>query len=285
MNDTVTERSKECREAAAKVAAVVAELPAVRAVTIGGSVARGDADACSDVDLFAFFDELPSEASNRELVASLGGKWWTREIRMNGSAVRATFGLGDARIDLEHVLIPHVESELDRVLVRHEWLHQQFVGGFYDCLPLSGHDLANVWIDRVRGYPDGLQTAMIEQHLTIEPLWLSEVYHKWRDDFFWIQRAYIRTIERVLGTLLGLNRLYKPSDGYKRLVALTERMKIAPENLGTRLKEVFDLPTLDAIASLSRVVEETFDLVEAHCPHINVEAARTEFRTDADMGD
>jgi hypothetical protein len=140
------------------------------------------------------------------------------------------------------------------------------------------------WIDRVKAYPDGLQTAMIEEHILVEPLWISEVLYRFRSDYFWVQKSFIVTIERLLGILLGLNRLYKPGE-YKRLGVLAERMTIAPEDLGSRFSEIFDLPTQKAITSLTRIVEETFDLVEAHCPHIDVDAARVAFRTDADMGE
>lgn len=168
----MTEKSKRCQELAKRVLSVYASWPGVRATTIGGSVARGVSDPCSDVDLFVFCESLPSEEASREAAILLGGNWWQQQIRANGSARRDLFGFEDERLDVEHVLIGRVESELDRVLVNHEWTKQQFVGGFYDCIPVTGHVVANGWIDRVRAYPDGLQTAMIEQHLIIYPLWI-----------------------------------------------------------------------------------------------------------------
>jgi predicted nucleotidyltransferase len=278
----MTEKSERCLALSRQVLAVFDAWPSVVATTIGGSVARGVADPCSDVDVFVYCDSLPSEEDSREVVSTLGGEWWTRSIRKHGEARRDTFGFGDERFDVEHVLVSRVESELDRILGTPDWEKQQFVGGFYDCIPVTGLEIANAWIDRVKAYPDGLQTVMINQHLIIEPLWVSYELHKWRDDWFYAQKSLMTAMERVMGILLGVNRLYKPSNGFKRIQRLTGAMKIAPERLGDRLRETFGLPTVEALNHLADIVEETFDLVEQHCPQIDVGPARNEFRGDSD---
>jgi len=240
----MTEHSKRYQEIAKRVLQVYDSWPTVQATTIGGSVARGVADECSDVDLFVFCETLPSEQESREAAGSLGGDWWQQQIRPHGFVKRDLFGFENARLDVDHVLI-----------------------------------------SRVRAYPDGLQTAMINQHLIIEPLWIPYEYQTRRDDFFFVQKSFITTIERVMGILLGVNRLYKPSDGYKRIERLTDQMGVAPDRLYDRLRETFTLRPVGAINHLSDIVEETFDLVEKHCPLIDVSPARREFRTDSDMAE
>jgi hypothetical protein len=133
----LTEHTRLGRGAASRVKDALDDAPHIKAITIGGSVAVGIADPCSDVDMYVFCDQLPSEALVREHVASLDGTWWTWAIRKTGSSRRATFGVNEERMDLNYVLVSYVESELDRVLINHDWRNQNFVGGFYDCLPLA----------------------------------------------------------------------------------------------------------------------------------------------------
>ena len=278
----MTEHSKKWRDLAAHISKIYERWQITHATTIGGSVARGIADNSSDVDIFIFCNELPSEEASQNAITLLKGERWKRHNRFDRGIARDCFALEDARIDVEHVLITKVETELDRILKNYETDRQQFVGGFYDCIPLSGHHLAETWINRVKAYPNGLQTAMVTKHLFPPPLWLSEIYDQKRGDFLFLQRDYVTVTEHILGMLLGLNRLYKPGE-WKRVSYLIDKMTLAPENLWKRLSEPFRLPTPQGIASLTQIVEETFDLIEKHLPHINIDDARKEFRTDTDM--
>ena len=95
----MNEISKTHQENARTVLEACAHNPQVQATTIGGSVARGVADDCSDVDVFAYCDILPTESECRELVTSLGGTWWSSALAPHGEARRTTFGYNDSRID------------------------------------------------------------------------------------------------------------------------------------------------------------------------------------------
>ena len=57
MNDA----SEQGRAIAKRNAAAYLAIPKVRAIGVAGSVARGQADAYSDIDMSIYYEELPSE--------------------------------------------------------------------------------------------------------------------------------------------------------------------------------------------------------------------------------
>ena len=65
------ELARAGQEVATKLAEVFATLPSNRLITVVWSVVRGNADPCSDVDMYVFRDALQSEQQLRDEVASL----------------------------------------------------------------------------------------------------------------------------------------------------------------------------------------------------------------------
>ena len=58
------------------------------------------------------------------------------------------------------------------------------------------------------------------------------------------------------------------------------RMALKPERAAERLEEVFRVEVGRAASQLRELVLETFDLVAAHLPELNVAAARKRFTTN-----
>ena len=84
--------------------------------------------------------------------------------------------------------------------------------------------------------------------------------------------------KHILLVLLGLNRLYYA--GFRRVDRLMEQMSIAPIHLVSRFKQVFDIASIDARASvyqLHDLVEETFSLVEMHLSEVDTSQEREHF--------
>ena len=72
--------------------------------------------------------------------------------------------------------------------------------------------------------------------------------------------------QRILHTLLALNREYY--FGFKWLNVVLERLRIAPEDFGARLRNVNRLDPAEAALELSHLVDETYDLIEQYAPGI-----------------
>ena len=78
---------------------------------------------------------------------------------------------------------------------------------------------------------------MVRKHLRFYPRWFLEEMVLKRGDLLWLYEILTQQQTKILGILLGLNRLYY-SGSFKRLDRLIARMEIAPLDLSTRLKRI-----------------------------------------------
>ncbi len=280
----MTETSERGLALSKKIAQIYSECSQVKSIVAGGSVARGYADGYSDVDIFVFCDDFPSEKERASAVERVHGEGWkSHSDRIEQGLARDCYRTEDARIDVGLYKISSVEKVLVDVLEQYDITpyKQGFFGGLLDALPLYGEQQIHTWQIRAALYPDGLLQAMVNTHLHIDPLWIPEICALERGDLLYLYDAFCQAQKKVICILLGLNRLYQPAE-FKRVDRLISRMQLAPFNLSCRLNEIFGMEVRDAVRSLSALVEETFDLVERHLPAVDVGFARLNFTTDTD---
>ena len=269
-----------------QIAEYYAELPEVAGVVLGGSVARGIADPSSDLDLFVFCHDYPSERFRSEVVAGLQGEGWKQHgDKLDRGILRDCFRGAGHRVDIEHVRVGSYESAIVDVLCRHDTdcEKQGLLGGLLDSLSLHDTGIVEEWKSRISRYPDGLQRKVLEENLFMNPLWIPEIYARNREDHLYLLEAMSSVGNSILGLLHGLNRMYQPSE-YKRVPLLLSRLEVAPPNIVERWKSVFQNGSVEVVKELETLVLETFSHVEARCPDIDVATARTEFTTDTDTG-
>jgi hypothetical protein len=72
--------------------------------------------------------------------------------------------------------------------------------------------------------------------------------------------------------LLALNRMVFPT--YKWLYAYLESMPLKPDLAGTRFRQAFRLPYLQAFSETLELLSQVLDLVEQHLPQVDTAAAR-----------
>ena len=275
-------------ESGAKVGTLIAkyyaELPEVAGVVLGGSIARGIADSNSDLDLFVFCHDYPSERFRSEVVAGLQGEGWKQhDNKLDRGILRDCFHGAGHRVDIEHVRVSSCESAIEDVMCRHDTDRekQSLLGGLLDSLSLHDTGIIEKWKSKISRYPDGLQRNVLEENLSMDPLWIPEIYARNREDHLYLWEALSSVGNSILGLLHGLNRIYQPSE-YKRVPLLLSRLKVAPQNIAGRWQSVFQNGSVDAVKELETIVLEIFSLVEACCPDIDVATARTGFTTDTD---
>jgi hypothetical protein len=80
----------------------------------------------------------------------------------------------------------------------------------------------------------------------------------------------------VLHILLGLNRVYY--FGFKWIEVVDQRLVIKPENLLSRIRSAYEVPPSKGAKLVIELVEDTFALVEAHLPEVDVSRLREIFR-------
>ncbi|GAB3951798.1 hypothetical protein GCM10029976_088810 [Kribbella albertanoniae] len=253
--------------------------PGVDAVMLGGSTARGDADRWSDVEVGVFWARPPTLAerlvapSVRPGTPEDGKSPWYDYLSLDGLAV-----------DVEHALSTKVEETLDLVLDAcvPDPDGLTLLKGLVDGREIGGSrpELVERWQHRAATYPRGLAIAIVEQHGPIDKFWRCQMLIE-RDNPVLLAREFLRMSNQLLAVLHAVNGRYSGHVlAFKRLDALEADLTHAPRQLATRLRAVFTAPPPQAADELRHLIEETYDVIEAQLPEVDVTHLRTRFRTN-----
>jgi hypothetical protein len=290
-----TPASATRRVFAEQVADAYAGNPAVAAVLLGGSAARGHSDRYSDIELFVIWLEPPTEAARAGAIATAGGDLVTLypvEDIEGGPLWQDAWKVGrlgdepytGVEVDGSHLLVGTVEHVLRDVvdLFDPDPTKQVAVGGILHSIPLHGAPLIAEWKTKAARYPDGLRAAVVRAHAQIEGLWRLDAYCE-RDNPVAGYRMLTAAHEDLLHVLLGLNRVYY--SGFKSLAAVVADLPVAPRDLLERLRASYPLQAGTSRSMVTALVEETHDLIEQHLPEIDVERLRGILRYERPLWD
>lgn len=265
-------------ELARRMAGVYSGDPRVQAITLVGSVARGEADAASDIDMIVFYDKLPTEEELEANRLRLGGSERVMHLRnLNGEGrIGESYYIDGVKHDVAHRHIPSWKAKCADVVERFQVdsPYQKSLEGLFDALPLHGPGNVERWRAEL-AYPDGLAEAMVRKHLQFKPMWMIQKLGADRDDLLFLYELLVEAERNVMGVLVGLNRIYHYME-YKRADSLLGRMRRVPPGLGPRLRHVLEAPR-EAAGPLTSIIEETLALVEEHMPQIDTAPVRQRF--------
>jgi hypothetical protein len=256
------------------------------AVLLGGSTARGEADRHSDIELGVFWLSAPSDDERAAAIRAAGGDlhrlWpyaevdraWFDDWFIGRRSGEPKSGL---LVEPVHMTIHDAAAVVEDVTQRFDPLleKQVLLAALRDGIPLAGAELLRPWREAARGYPDELARAVVERHAQIEHSWRFAMYRD-RDNPMRIAEAIVDVHQRVLHALLAVNRVYWY--GFKSLESVAGRLALAPEELLPRLRLAYTAEPDELEPLLGDLVEETYDLVEANVPGVDVDRLRTLFR-------
>ncbi len=271
---------------ARRLAEAVAASPTVQAVALTGSAATGTADEISDLDLIVLHTALPALPELNKIRAQING---SEQLYSSSVQDKMRFKEGyfvdGVRCDLSHLTLAALEDDFALVLDAHSTdAHTQSrVAGLQNCLPLSGDSIVRKFQDKAARYPTELRRKMVETHLSFPPFWVLTEMGAGRGDLLFLYQTLVDAEKAILGVLCGLNSMYLPGD-FKRAGLLAAQLRIAPENLASRLNIVFQLAPADAAEEIGTLTRETFALVEQQMPEVSTAWPRRWFdlpRTDS----
>jgi hypothetical protein len=262
------------------IAPVYTTNPRVRAVIVAGSVGRGCADPYSDVEMGVFWEELPAPGELQAAMERARGTGWELDPYNphEDDVWYEEYVAGGLKIDLRHMSVARMEDVLAAVvdegdLSRND--RQQIIFAVQQSVPLHGTPLIEEWRARAAHYPDRLAQAMVVKYVAFPPWWSVSMYAE-RGDLPMLYGAFHEATRRILGVLLGLNRIYDP--GLKWIDPTIALLEIAPLNLAARLKEAFRAEARVGARQMQQLIEETFDRVEQQMPSLDITAVRRTFR-------
>ena len=265
------------------LALVYAGYSDVKAIIVGGSVARGYADEYSDLEIGVFWSLPPSDQDRKAAVENMGGDLWSFSSydREQVKPVGEHVGLGDvvidsqhysgtAFIDLKHFTVDGVDMWLSDVVDHLDTSleKQRLLSAIQNHVPLYGHDLLQYWENKADTYPKELAIKIVQENLWFGPWYRPNAYSE-RDDVLVLYQHFILMQQCILKVLAALNRFYLPSAEYKWTDQFVDEMKVKPQNISLRMKEVFRVSPAEGSRKLLDLIQETILLVEKFLPEVD----------------
>jgi len=251
-------------------------LPQTKAILSIGSVSYGVVDTYSDIDLALYYNELPSDEQLREAMLANGVSElkWKLGDRSSGGLIEA-YLVDGIECQLAHSTLDTWHKYADTVLVDLDVKSpiQKMLSGILDGTPICGVEIVESLRERARNYPDALGKAMVEKHLSFQPIWVLEDRLSVRDATLWKQAAVVEGAQNLLAVLAGLNRLYFSTFQFKLARKFIDSMALKPDELYVRVETM--LTDIRKGPGLLRdLVSETVRLIEAHMPEVDTTAVR-----------
>jgi hypothetical protein len=263
-------------ELARSIAIPYAELGA-EAVMVTGSVALGLADFYSDLDMTAYYREIPSDEDLRAARERNRGpeRIWSIGDPADGGFVEA-YRVDGVEVQIGHITIATWERDIESVLAAEDVTTplQKALSGTLICKALHGAELIDRWKARIGDYPDELARRMVRHHLRFFPLWGMDAWFVGRDADIWRRQMLVEGAQNILGILAGINRSYFTTFQFKHLRYFISTMRIVPHDLAGRIETIVGPDMTLAGAELERLVEDVLGIVDREMPEIDTAAAR-----------
>lgn len=263
---------------AQRIAARYAAQQDVKAIFVGGSVARGCADLYSDVEIGVFWRELPPPSVHETLMEQVRGHNWeldpfdpaTQEVQYE------EYSVSGLKIDLRHMTVAGMERVLTSVVdnANSDEGQQGIVYVARHGLPLYGETLLDAWRQKASLYPDALAHEMACRSLDLPPWDYMPVYIE-RGDLLLFSCALSEAVKAIFCGLCGINREYYP--GLKWMSDTLQGFALQPPDTAARLHRLFRVSPREAAEAIQHLVGETFDLAERTLLGLDLSQHRADF--------
>lgn len=256
---------------ASEIAKIYEQNSKVEAVLLGGSVSRNWHDEYSDIELFVFWKEAPTDAERKAPILKLNGKIidfypyedeeWSETYITQGVKLEISNFLTDTINKVINDVIISYDTDLDK---------QCIVAAVYNGIPLSGDIVINRMKEKVRHYPNELSVAMIKENIFLGNRWNNREALLKRKDWLMLYKVMIDVQTKIMGMLFGLNRQYVHHPAFKWQRHTLRSMEIAPKNITNRLENIFLVHPKDSIRELEEIIKELYEIIQREHPEIDL---------------
>ncbi|MED4018734.1 DUF4037 domain-containing protein [Sutcliffiella cohnii] len=256
---------------AAEIAKIYKMNPKVDAVLLGGSVSRNWEDEYSDIELFVFWNEAPSDEDRKTPIKKVKGdiidfhpfedEEWSETYTTEG-----------VKLEISNFLTHTINKIIDDVTISFDTnLDKQcIVATVHDGVSLSGDLVIKSMKEKVHFYSDELSVAMIEEYIHLGNRWNNREALLNRKDWLMLYKVMVDVQTNVMGMLFGLNRQYVHHPAFKWQKQSLHSMNITPENIVNRLESIFlDHPS-NSVRELEVIIGEVYGLIQREYPQIDL---------------
>ncbi|MCP2034309.1 putative nucleotidyltransferase [Planomicrobium sp. HSC-17F08] len=242
----------------------------VHAVAAGGSVARGYADAYSDLELLVYWNQQPDAETRLAVFNCLNAERRYPKMDMGYDSAYLIDGFP---VDVWHRTMEQEEAAANKVLDGYST--DLDAGNVLDtmrfAIPLYGADYLEPIKERIEQYPDELAVEFLKRflpHFHLRQL----LYAARRDNPTAFYSILNSILDSLFIVLLAMNRSYFPT--YKWFYKRLAELPIVPEQIDFRLRQLYLESPLAAVKQLKAILEETVVLVEQLYPQVDTAFVR-----------
>jgi predicted nucleotidyltransferase len=245
----------------------IRKINGVRAIVVGGSVARGYADHFSDLEIPIFWEKYPSDQSRNTILKALKADYF---LPYNGPSMEDHLVIKGFQVDLWHNTVSYEDMVIEDVVERFDTDlgKSNFMDTIRHCIPLCGEEVIRRWKERAQVYPEQLALKNLKE--TLDGLVYEQLtLHAKRGNQTVFYGLISELQKRVFLLLLALNREYFPT--YKWIYAYLEKVRLKPLETVSRMKAIYNSPADSAIRESQKLVAETLALVKKAFPKLDTD--------------
>ena len=256
---------------ASNLSKVYMKNPKVAAVLLGGSVSRNWDDEYSDIELFVFWKEGPTDADRTFPINSVNGtvidfhpfeeEEWSETYVTDGVKLEISNFLTSTIQNIVNDVILGFDTDLDK---------QCLVSAIYDGIPLYGEEIISNLKKKVEVYPKDLSVGMINDNIYLGNRWNNREALLKREDWLMLYKVIVSVQTNLMGILFGLNRIYVHHPAFKWQKHSLEAMKIAPHNAFNRFKSILLTHPKESVSELEEIIQEVYELIRTEYPSIDL---------------
>ncbi len=270
--------SRQLLQMAERVSRAYETLPGLSMSLVTGSVARGLADASSDLDIYLYWHQLDVAAldSQGHAEGAIGDRLFGVPT---ATGFFEKYQSGGRLVDVESVTIEALEGVAVSLGRREPMspLVAKTMAGLRDAVPLLGAEHLETWRSRLTYSPE---QALVEvsAHLRqfLPPLVIYDLTAA-RGDIISYSARLSAIALAAIGAIAGVNRYALALEDPKWLPWHVAQFAIKPADFVHRLQAPFASPGRPALLEFTSALTDSLDLVETEMPVARSEVQRARF--------
>jgi predicted nucleotidyltransferase len=232
----------------------------IDSIAISGSTARGGVDSWSDIEIVIFWKAQPSTEDRLKPINEIKGQL-TRQITPSTARFFGVenFTIGPVAIDIVHNITPiflkllndTIEStDVDRK-------KQEILAISSSLYSLHGEELIKLIKIKTFTYALEYQKCVL-MNVKLPNIEILKI-HASRKDFIPFYKNLSNGIVNILDALCAVNKRY--FTGEKRVAWLTEDLEIKPDNLHSRIEQIFRSGYSEGIKEIELLTTEVVEII------------------------
>lgn len=246
-------------------------------MAIGGSYAKGDADALSDIDVYLFAEQVHSGPQRSELIAkTVGADSQVDSWGQDAPFVECGTDFWYRNRRVECWLRNSQEVERTITLCQQGKIRRDYVGwtvmGFFNYVLLADIRTMQIiedpyatlarWKTDVATYPEPMRQSILHRFMREAMFWPENFHYRTaveRADIIYTSALVQRVVQAVIQVIFALNREY--FQGEKRLAQALVKLPLLPKAFPVRLQALVSPATGSGVEQLREQRRELCALV------------------------